>query len=52
MDKEIIVINGLEAIINYVTRKDKTNTDLITGKDCVANSCFEEMKSVKEFYKT
>ena len=40
----------LKTIINYVTRKDKTNTDLITGKDCVANSCFEEMKSVKEFY--
>lgn len=40
----------LKTIINYVTRKDKTNIDLITGKDCVANSCFEEMKSVKEFY--
>lgn len=40
----------LKIIINYVTRKDKTNIDLITGKDCVANSCFEEMKSVKEFY--
>lgn len=40
----------LKTIINYVTRKDKTDIDLITGKDCVANSCFEEMKSVKEFY--
>lgn len=40
----------LKTIINYVTRKDKTNIDLITGKDCVANSCFEELKSVKEFY--
>lgn len=40
----------LKTIINYVTRKDKTDIDLITGKDCVANSCLEEMKSVKELY--
>ena len=40
----------LKTIIDYVTRTDKTNVNLITGKDCVANSCLEEMKTVKEFY--
>ena len=40
----------LKTIIDYVTRTDKTNANLITGKDCVANSCLEEMKTVKEFY--
>ena len=40
----------LKTIIDYVTRADKTNANLITGKDCVANSCLEEMKTVKEFY--
>ena len=40
----------LKTIIDYVTRTDKTNANLITGKDCVANSCLEEMKIVKEFY--
>ena len=32
----------LKTIIDYVTRTDKTNANLITGKDCVANSCLEE----------
>ena len=40
----------LKTIINYVTRKDKTNTNLITGKDCMATSCLEEMKSIKKLY--
>lgn len=40
----------LKTIIGYVTRTDKTNANLITGKDCVANSCLEEMKTVKEIY--
>lgn len=40
----------LKTIIDYVTRTDKTNANLITGKDCVANSCLEEMKIVKECY--
>lgn len=40
----------LKTIIDYVTRTDKTNVNLITGKDCVANSCLEEMKTIKEFY--
>lgn len=40
----------LRTIINYVTRNDKTNTNLITGKDCLANSCLEEMESIKKLY--
>ena len=40
----------LKTIIGYVTSTDKTNANLITGKDCVANSCLEEMKTVKEIY--
>ncbi len=40
----------LKTILNYVTIKDKTNTNLITGKDCMATSCLEEMKSIKKLY--
>lgn len=40
----------LKTIIGYVTRTDKTKANLIIGKDCIANSCLEEMKTVKEFY--
>ena len=40
----------LKTIIGYVTRTDKTKAKLIIGKDCIANSCLEEMKTVKEFY--
>ena len=40
----------LKTIIDYVIRTDKTNANLITGKNCVANNCLEEMKTIKEFY--
>ena len=40
----------LKTIIDYVTRTDKTNASLITGKHCIANNCMDEMKAVKEFY--
>lgn len=40
----------LKTIINYVTRIDKTDENLITGKDCMASSSLEEMLAVKQLY--
>lgn len=42
---------NLKTIINYVTQDKKTNSNLITGKDCLAESCLEEMLYTKNFYK-
>ncbi len=42
---------NLKTIINYVTQDKKTNTNLISGKDCLAESCLEEMQYTKNFYK-
>ena len=41
---------NLKRIINYVTQDKKTNANLITGKDCLAESCLEEMVYVKNLY--
>ena len=41
---------NLKTIINYVTRDKKTNANLITGKDCLAESSLEEMLYTKELY--
>ena len=40
----------LKTIINYVTQDKKTNANLITGKDCLAESSLEEMLYTKELY--
>lgn len=40
----------LKRIINYVTQDKKTNSNLITGKDCLAESCLEEMLYTKNLY--
>lgn len=42
---------NLKTIIKYVTQDKKTNINLITGKDCLAESCLEEMLYTKNFYK-
>lgn len=42
--------SNLKTIINYVTRKDKINENLITGKDCIASSSLEEMLAIKKLY--
>ena len=42
---------NLKTIINYVTQDKKTNTNLITGKDCLAESSLEEMLYTKNLYK-
>lgn len=42
--------SSLKNIINYITKEEKTNTNLITGKDCMAQTALEEMMSVKEVY--
>ena len=41
---------NLKNIINYVTNPEKTDNTLISGKDCVAESAFDEMMSVKNMY--
>ena len=40
----------LKRIINYVTQDKKTKDNLITGKDCLAESCLEEMLYTKNLY--
>ncbi len=41
---------NIKRIINYVTQDKKTTADLITGKDCMAESCLEEMLYTKDLY--
>lgn len=41
---------NLKTIINYITQDKKTNANLITGKDCLAESSLEEMLYTKELY--
>lgn len=41
---------NIKRIINYVTQDKKTTVDLITGKDCMAESCLEEMLYTKNLY--
>lgn len=41
---------NIKRIINYVTQDKKTTEDLITGKDCMAESCLEEMLYTKNLY--
>lgn len=41
---------NIKRIINYVTQDKKTKINLITGKDCLAESCLEEMLYTKNLY--
>ena len=41
---------NIKKIITYVTQDKKTTADLITGKDCMAESCLEEMLYTKDLY--
>lgn len=41
---------NIKRIINYVTQDKKTNVNLISGKDCMAESCLEEMLYIKNLY--
>lgn len=41
---------NIKRIINYVTQDKKTTADLITGKDCLAESSLEEMLYTKNLY--
>ncbi len=41
---------NLKRIINYVTQDKKTNINLVAGKDCLAESCSEEMQYIKNLY--
>ncbi len=43
----------LSGAINYITQKEKTEEQLVTGKDCMAENAQAEMKATKEqFNKT
>ena len=42
---------NLKTIIDYVTQDKKTNVELVTGKDCLAETCLEQMQYTKEYYK-
>ena len=41
---------NIKRIINYITQDKKTNVNLISGKDCMAESCLEEMLYTKNLY--
>ena len=41
---------NIKRIISYITQDKKTNASLITGKDCLAESCLEEMLYTKNLY--
>ena len=41
---------NIKRIICYVTQDKKTNVNLISGKDCMAESCLEEMLYTKNLY--
>ena len=41
---------NIKRIIRYVTQDKKTNVNLISGKDCMAESCLEEMLYTKNLY--
>lgn len=41
---------NIKKIISYVTQDKKTNVNLISGKDCMAESCLEEMLYTKNLY--
>lgn len=41
---------NIKRIITYVTQDKKTTADLVTGKDCMAESCLEEMLYTKNLY--
>ena len=41
---------NIKRIISYVTQDKKTNVNLVTGKDCLTESCLEEMLYTKNLY--
>lgn len=41
---------SLKKTINYITKEEKTNNMLISGKDCTSENSYEEMMAVKNMY--
>lgn len=41
----------LRKTLNYICREEKTDKKLISGKDCVPETAYEEMMTVKQMYK-
>ena len=35
---------GLKRTLNYICKEEKTNNKFISGKDCMAENAYEEMK--------
>ena len=46
-----MIVNDLRDVIDYAMNSDKTEKQYyVTGINCEANSAYEEMKNVKEFF--
>ena len=43
--------DNINRLIKYISNPNKTqNGLLVSGKDCLANTCYDEMQSIKEFF--
>lgn len=42
---------SLKKTLNYICKEEKTDKKLISGKDCIPETAYEEMMTVKQMYK-
>lgn len=42
---------SLKKTLNYICKEEKTDKKLISGKDCIPETAYEEMMTVKKMYK-
>lgn len=42
--------SGLKNIIEYITKENKTNKNIISGKDCNVNTALDEMMVTKKMW--
>lgn len=42
---------GLKKTLDYICKEEKTDKKLISGKDCIPETAYEEMMTVKQMYK-
>lgn len=42
---------SLRKTLNYICKEEKTEKKLISGKDCISETAYEEMMEVKQLYK-
>lgn len=41
---------GIKTVIDYVTKEEKTEEKLLSGKDCLAQTAYDEMQATKEIW--